>query len=366
MTGPRVSVVCPTYNRSAALLGTLASVQAQTVRDFELLVVSDGSTDDTDGVVRAAAAQDDRITLIRIPHQGHPSTPRNTGLAQARGGVVAYLDHDDRWRPDHLDVLLRAFAAGAALVATGFTRVDATGAVTAESRSLAMCWHPEIQLLGPLFEPSRVAHLRGLPEAVGGWRDGIGLEDWDLWVRLTDSGQDFTTVPERTALLLDDTGSRRYRTPRRHLLPLAAFDDPRRAHAALRELQDERHSAALRSAHRADTRAWYRRISAGPRFHGPRGWDGDLDAALDAALDGDAADGSPLWPDLHLLPRQGRFVLAQTLWCSTEAHAERLRTLARRVQASHFALIDTILAAPAPHPHRLRPVAPLEPLEPSR
>ena len=361
MIRPRASVVCPTYNRSTDLADTLASVQAQTVRDFELLVVSDGSTDDTDEVVRAAAARDDRIRLIRIARQGHPSTPRNTGLAEARGEVVAYLDHDDRWRPDHLDVLLRAFADGAALVATGFTRVDAAGLASAESRSLALCWHPEIQLLGPLFEPSRVAHLRGLPETVGGWRDGIGLEDWDLWLRLADAGVDFTTVPERTALLLDDTGSRRYRTPRRHLLPLAAFDDPRRAQAGLRALRDERHHAALRSAHRADTRAWYGRISAGPRFHGPRDWDGDLDAALDAALDSATADDAALWPELHLRPWQGRFLLAQTLWCSTEAHAERLGTLARRVQASQFALIEAILA-----PHGGNPLAPVELLEPSR
>ncbi|MFC1408298.1 glycosyltransferase family 2 protein [Streptacidiphilus sp. N1-12] len=363
MSHPQVTVICPTYNRSTHLVATLGSVQAQTVRDFELLVVSDGSTDDTDEVVRAAAAQDDRIRLIRIPHQGHPSTPRNTGLAEARGEVVAYLDHDDRWRPDHLDVLLRTFADGAALVATGFTRVDAAGAVTAESRSLALCWHPEIQVLGPLFEPSRVAHLRGLPERVGGWRNGVGLEDWDLWLRLTDAGLDFTTVPDRTALLLDDTGTRRYRTPRRHLLPLAVFDDPRRAHAALRELQDARHSSALRTAHRDDTRAWYGRLSTAPRFHAPRGWDGDLDAEIDAAT----SDDTPLWPELHLLPRQGRYVLAQTLWCSTESHAARLRTLARRVQATHFALIDTILA-----PHGATPLvvaqrpAPAALLEPSQ
>jgi glycosyltransferase involved in cell wall biosynthesis len=338
---PNVTVVCPAYNRSAALVDTLASVQAQTEPGFELLVVSDGSTDDTDEVVRAQAEHDSRIRLIRVPRHGHPSGPRNAGLAEARGAVVAYLDHDDRWRPDHLAVLLRAFADGAELVATGFTRHDANGTVTGESEPLALCWHPEIQTLGPLFEPSRVAHLRGLAEAVGGWREGVGLEDWDLWLRLSDAGLDFTTLPERTASLLDDTATRRYRTLRRHVLPLAVFDDPRRARAALCDLLDERHVPALRAAHREDMRAWYRGLQRDGRFHRPLGWDGDLDAALDAAT----AEEGPMWPDLQLIPRQGRFLLAQMLWCSTAEHARRLSGLARRAQPLHFAVIDAVTAA---------------------
>ncbi len=89
-------------------------------------------------------------------------------------------------------------------------------------------WHPELQLMAPLFEPSRVAHRRGVAERAGRWRDGAGLEDWDLWLRIADSGIGFRTVAEPTVTLTVDPTTRRHRTARRHILPLAEFTVPRR------------------------------------------------------------------------------------------------------------------------------------------
>ena len=98
---PRVTVVCPAYQRSRAIARTVESGLRQTVSDVELLVVSDGATDDTDDVVRELEATDDRVRLLRLPQTGTPRLPRNCGLAQARGDVVAYIDNDDEWRADH-------------------------------------------------------------------------------------------------------------------------------------------------------------------------------------------------------------------------------------------------------------------------
>ncbi|MFI2032947.1 glycosyltransferase family 2 protein [Streptomyces buecherae] len=337
---PRISVICPTYNRSRAITSTLDSVRAQSITDWELLVISDGSTDDTEDWVRRAADTDARIRLIRAERRGHPSGPRNIGLAQARGEFVAYLDHDDRWRTQHVRGLLSAFDAGADLVATGFECRDVSERVTSRSYVLELCWHPEIQLLGPVFEPSRVAHRRPLAERVGGWRSGDGLEDWDLWLRLADAGARFTTVRERTALLLDDSGTRRHRTVRRHRLPLAVFDDPRHARAVLHALRHERHEAAFRDAYLADTTAWYERMAATAEFTVPLGWKGDLATEIARV----AEEPGPLWPDLVVVPGQGRFVLAQLLWCPTAEHARRIETLVRRVQLRQLALIDEIAA----------------------
>ena len=75
----RIAVICPAFNRSAAILPTVESVLAQTVQDWELFVVSDGSTDDTDEVVRAV--RDPRVRLLRVANHGCPGGPRNAGLA---------------------------------------------------------------------------------------------------------------------------------------------------------------------------------------------------------------------------------------------------------------------------------------------
>ncbi|MEV8535702.1 glycosyltransferase [Streptomyces sp. NPDC051211] len=350
---PRISVICPTFNRSRPILDTLASVTAQTVTDWEMLVVSDGSTDDTDDCVREAALADPRIRLLRAERHGHPSGPRNLALAEARGEVVAYLDHDDRWRPDHLALILSLIGTGADLVATGFELQDPKGRSTARSEPHEMCWHPELQLLGVIFEPSRVAHRRGLAERVGGWRAGAGLEDWDLWLRMADAGARVATSAERTTVLLDDAGTRRHRIPPRHWLPLAAFDDPRAAHALKQRLRAGHADTALAAAQAADGAEWLARLAAEPAFTRPVGWAGD--AAAEIARARQAVEGQELWPEPAVvrLPHSGgggpsgRYVLAQPLRCADAHHAERITALVRRTQPRLYALLDAMAAETA-------------------
>lgn len=105
---PLVSVVLPTYNRAVLVSRTLASVLVQTVGDLEVWVVDDGSTDGTARVL--AEVRDPRVRVLAIEHRG-PAAARNAGLAAARGGMVAFIDSDDEWRPEklerQLDVLRR-------------------------------------------------------------------------------------------------------------------------------------------------------------------------------------------------------------------------------------------------------------------
>src|SRR5512144_55474 len=101
-TGPAVSVVVATFDRSNILPFTLDSVLRQTERDFELLVVGDGCTDDTADVV--ARIGDPRVRFVDLqPRVGDQSGPTNAALALARGRFVALLNHDDFWFPDHLE-----------------------------------------------------------------------------------------------------------------------------------------------------------------------------------------------------------------------------------------------------------------------
>src|SRR5215210_8057805 len=102
---PRVTVVIATYNWSTVLPYSIGSVLDQTFTDFELLVVGDGCTDDSERVV--AEIRDPRVRWIDIAPTGHQSGPNNEGLRQARGELIAYLGHDDLWMPHHLEQHLR-------------------------------------------------------------------------------------------------------------------------------------------------------------------------------------------------------------------------------------------------------------------
>jgi glycosyltransferase involved in cell wall biosynthesis len=98
---PRVSVVVPAWNRAALACEAVASVLAQTYRDFEVLVVDDGSTDGTAEAVRARFAGEPRVRVLR-KENGGTATARNHGVEHARGGLIAFLDSDDLFLPGNL------------------------------------------------------------------------------------------------------------------------------------------------------------------------------------------------------------------------------------------------------------------------
>jgi hypothetical protein len=128
---PLVSVIIPTYNSSRTLGSAVASVLAQDLADLELLVVGDGCTDDSPDVVAAAA--DSRVRWLELAsNSGGPSRPRNEGLREARGRLIAYLGHDDLWFPWHLSTLATAASKGAAdLVSSLGVYLEPRGASTA-------------------------------------------------------------------------------------------------------------------------------------------------------------------------------------------------------------------------------------------
>lgn len=104
---PRISIVLPTYNRSDTILRALLSVRAQTFSDWELLLVDDGSTDDTQERI---AGFDSRMRVLRQENQG-VTAARNAALREASGELIAFLDSDDEWLPHHLMVAAAFFDA---------------------------------------------------------------------------------------------------------------------------------------------------------------------------------------------------------------------------------------------------------------
>ena len=124
---PRVSVIIPTFDRMQFVAQAIESVVAQSYRDFELIVVDDGSTDATPSVLERYAGQ---IHYVYQLHQER-SAARNTGIALANGEFLAFLDSDDLWLPDKLAQQVAAFDAmpQVGVMHSAFVRIDNTGQV---------------------------------------------------------------------------------------------------------------------------------------------------------------------------------------------------------------------------------------------
>ena len=136
MSLPAISVVIPSWNAAATLPETLASILSQDHPDFEVIVVDDGSTDDTPEVLASWSAKyDGQLRCERIPNSGGPARPRNVGVGLARNPLVALFDSDDLMEPGKLSAQAAVFAAHpqAQLCFTDFMVIDEQGGVLQNS-----------------------------------------------------------------------------------------------------------------------------------------------------------------------------------------------------------------------------------------
>jgi glycosyltransferase involved in cell wall biosynthesis len=117
---PLVSVIIPAYNRSNSIARAIESVQFQTYAKWEVIVIDDGSSDNTSKIVQGMAEKDSRIRLIRHSTNRGAQAARNTGIKSARGAWISFLDSDDEWLPHSLQVRLdKANECGASVVHSG-------------------------------------------------------------------------------------------------------------------------------------------------------------------------------------------------------------------------------------------------------
>src|SRR5215207_7309801 len=125
---PTVSVVIPAYGHSRYIGATLESVFCQSLTDYEVIVVNDGSPDNTAGVVRPYV-DSQRVRYIDQPNAG-VAAARNRGLALARGEFIAFIDDDDLWPADKLEWQVTELASRAEIsaVAGGLSIIDESGA----------------------------------------------------------------------------------------------------------------------------------------------------------------------------------------------------------------------------------------------
>ena len=125
---PAVSVIIPAYNAEATIKASIDSVLMQTFTDWELIIVDDCSTDSTVSIAMAFAAEDSRIRLLQNPKNAGVAATRNKALSHAQGKWIAFLDSDDLWRSDKLELQLQfAEEMDAKITYTGTAYMNATG-----------------------------------------------------------------------------------------------------------------------------------------------------------------------------------------------------------------------------------------------
>ncbi len=180
-----ISVIIPTFNRADLLIEALESVLAQTCRDFELIVVDDGSTDETIDRIREYR---DRLIYLPQRNQG-VSAARNHGIRAAHGKWIAFLDSDDLWLPDKLKIQLEFFAANpsAKICQTEEIWIRCGKRVNPMKKHQKYSgWIFEQCLALCIVSPSAVMIERDLFNRVGLFDEELpACEDYDLWLRIS-------------------------------------------------------------------------------------------------------------------------------------------------------------------------------------
>lgn len=189
---PIVSVVMPVYNSRRYIEAAVHSILAQTLSDFELIIVDDGSSDGTADILRRLARRDCRIRLIQQRNTGVCGAS-NRGIAEARGEFFARMDHDDIALPDRLERQVEYLRAYPEIVAVGaqVLMIDSDGLpIRIASAPLT---HEKIEemfaLDWPMFHPTLMARM-DVMRKLGGYREQYNsMEDLDLFIRLAEYGR---------------------------------------------------------------------------------------------------------------------------------------------------------------------------------
>lgn len=184
---PRVSIVIPYYNAAEYVGDTLESVFSQTYRDFEVILVNDGSPD-TPELLKAISPWIERIVYFEISNQG-PSTARNKGILASQGELLAFLDSDDLWEPNYLEVQVQKLDENpsADIVYSGSTAFGECAS------------RPGQSLRGPITFTSLIDETYWVGVTVVARRQALikaglfdpniwGAEDFDLWLRCIKNG----------------------------------------------------------------------------------------------------------------------------------------------------------------------------------
>ena len=208
---PRFSVVMPAHDAAATIGSAIRSVLRQTVEDLELIVVDDGSGDETLAVVRELQS-DSRVVLVEQPNRG-PSAARNTGIAAASAATISVIDSDDLWLPTYLEAMESTLEAapGAGFAYTDAWLFDDVRRLVSTQSAMENSRPPEpvpadpetflLELLERNFVYTSATIRRAVLRDVGGYDERLRYgEDFELWARILGRGYPAVRAPGRLAI----------------------------------------------------------------------------------------------------------------------------------------------------------------------
>lgn len=194
---PTVSVVIPTYNRSNIVKETIESTLSQTYTDLEVIVVDDGSNDDTRSVIKHIS--DSRIEYY-YKDNGGPSSARNLGLIKSKGRYISFLDSDDLWPPEYLETVINQLDENkdydAAYSRVTCIQQNGTKKEMSESKRYKSGWMTEAFFeTSPGLFPSATCFRKSVWKDIFWDEQLIGGEDYDIFVRISTKAK-FLFVPD--------------------------------------------------------------------------------------------------------------------------------------------------------------------------
>ncbi len=194
-----VSIVIPSFNCAHFLPRALQSIFAQTYQDWEVLVVDNHSSDDTEEVVGNFG--DERVRLLRVHNNGVIAVSRNLGIREARGRWIAFLDADDWWTNEKLERSVAALKEGAEVVYHDLMRAGPKQGLLARrvvpTRQLRSPVHEDLVMNGNALLNSSVATSRRLLTTVGGLSENprlVAAEDFECWLRMAKETERFVRL----------------------------------------------------------------------------------------------------------------------------------------------------------------------------
>lgn len=186
MLNPRISVVIPTYNRTDFLPKDMQSVLNQTYRDWEMIIVDDGSIDKTEEVVKGY--KESRIRYITHKYNLGLSAARNTGIKNSRGKYIAFLDSDDEWFPEKISCQMNIFQkedSKCGVVCTGGYKIKGNQIMSKKSVPINLDSFYEKFLFENITWTSNVLVKKECFKKAGLFDENLeSCEDWDMWIRI--------------------------------------------------------------------------------------------------------------------------------------------------------------------------------------
>lgn len=217
MENPKISVIISTYNRRKKLERAIKSILNQTFRDYEIIIVDDVSVDDTEKYcLKLVDKYSDKIKYIKLPeHWGRHGRPKNVGIKEAKGEFVCFLDDDNEWLKDHLQVLYNDIVRGGVDIVYGDRWVYDEKSKK-KGKGIAVDFDTNLlKEMNYIDTSDFLCHKKDLLD-VGGWDEYLSkFADWNLFVRLAKANKRFYRVKKIISIyyLHPEMNQLKYKSP---------------------------------------------------------------------------------------------------------------------------------------------------------